>query len=1344
MGGQVGFLEARDTQDQGRVSVRPMSMASEPDQAKENAEGDEEEEERESEEEEEEGRTPKGVRAPTGPTKAEREEHERCHIPYRSWCRYCVRGRGRNKPHKKAQGEEEAEGVQKGRVSMDYFFLTKKDQAEGKNPILVMVDDESGNVFARAVEQKGVGENREMEWLLNSMVEELDEWGYRGQDLIMKNDQEPSIEAVRKAVTALRVGKTIPEGSARGESQSNGRAEDAGRRVREYARVLKEQMEDKMQGVIDAEDPIMQWLVRWAAMMMNRCSVGQDGKTPFERVRGRRCKTEVIRFGEKVWYKKLKPTGLGSMDSAWDEGIWMGHNNKSNEVVIGTAEGVVAAYAIKRMEAGKQWDAEAIKGVTGTPGYPVGGGPMGRIPIRVNFEPAAQEEPEATIPRRREEAPRRTYVKPSKYGYTEGCEGCRRAQAGRGAVGPRTHSEACRKRVQEEMEKDERGKERLTRKKRKDDEFLEEHAKKQEEAEEEAAKKRARKEEPPRGEKREGEKQSEEEPPEKATRTDEDKGVSSSSSSGLEDVVLEVLREKLFGVDVAEIYSPDRISAEAKKFGLKAGWSMDLLTGWDFGSKADRVAAAAYQEREKPELLVGSPMCRMFSALQTMSGWSRHKQRQWDTDVKHLEWAMERYEKQMEMGKLFLHEHPASASSWRLRKVRKLANTPGVFEVVGDMCQFGLRTTGGGFARKRSRFLTNSWEIAQEISKLCPGTHVHTPLVGGKAKATEQYTPEFCRAVCRGLLKEKRHRVMHLCQVAEIKAMTKGEKGRDVEDGHDREEARRSLEALNGMCEWEAWDDVSGMKLDIEQVKKARYDEITWVRQKGVYRKIPRAEALERGLKVIRVRWIDINKGDDDRPVYRSRLVAMEFKNTDKSMEDLFAGTPPLEALRMLVSEAATVEGGTAGDKVLLLADVSRAFFEADARREICVEIPAEDKRENQQEEEEEDLVGYLMKSLYGTRDAAANWQEEVAKAMRGWGFRRGVSNPCVYWHREQGLKALVHGDDFGAVGNRAGIKWFKGKLGERFGIKTTTVGMGPEEEREGRMLNRIVAVSKEGWSYEADQRHAELIVQGLGLSEAKGIGVPGEDEREEDEGLEEDCSAAEATRFRALAARCNYLGVDRTEIQYAVKEICRGMSTPKKKHWDKLKKLGRYLISQPRMVQEYRWQGRLDKMTVYSDSDWAGCKSTGRSTSGGMIMMGGHMIKSWARTQKVVALSSAEAELVAMVKATAEGLGISSLAADWGMRLGAEVLADSSAALGIVKRKGLGKLRHVKVGMLWVQDIREQEGVEFKKVKGELNPADMCTKYLNKGKLEGHREGVNLRARDGRAGKASQLQKGS
>ena len=95
--------------------------------------------------------------------------------------------------------------------------------------------------------------------------------------------------------------------------------------------------------------------------------------------------------------------------------------------------------------------------------------------------------------------------------------------------------------------------------------------------------------------------------------------------------------------------------------------------------------------------------------------------------------------------------------------------------------------------------------------------------------------------------------------------------------------------------------------------------------------------------------------------------------------------------------------------------------------------------------------------------------------------------------------------------------------------------------------------------------------------------------------------------------------------------------------------------------------------MDIYSDSDWAGCKTTGKSTSGGVIAIGSHVIKAWSRTQKTVALSSGEAELTALVKGTCEALGVQAILKDWGNDIAINVFADSSAALGVVRRKGAG-----------------------------------------------------------------------
>ena len=111
-----------------------------------------------------------------------------------------------------------------------------------------------------------------------------------------------------------------------------------------------------------------------------------------------------------------------------------------------------------------------------------------------------------------------------------------------------------------------------------------------------------------------------------------------------------------------------------------------------------------------------------------------------------------------------------------------------------------------------------------------------------------------------------------------------------------------------------------------------------------------------------------------------------EFNN--ETMEGIFAGTPPLEALRYIVHEAATIGGGDdITTKIIMVNDVSRAFFEAPAVRQVCVEIPEEDLTAA---DRRADNVGHLRMSLYGTRDAAMNWQEEVAREMSKWGFKKG------------------------------------------------------------------------------------------------------------------------------------------------------------------------------------------------------------------------------------------------------------------------------------------------------------------------------------------------------------------
>ena len=166
------------------------------------------------------------------------------------------------------------------------------------------------------------------------------------------------------------------------------------------------------------------------------------------------------------------------------------------------------------------------------------------------------------------------------------------------------------------------------------------------------------------------------------------------------------------------------------------------------------------------------------------------------------------------------------------------------------------------------------------------------------------------------------------------------------------------------------YDASSGVELDPAQVKAARKEELDEVRKHQVYRKVPRQMARDRGKLVICVKWVDLNKGDDARPAYRSRLVAKELRAFSPlaPQEDLYAATPPTAAQNLLLSMLCTRLSRRGKRFKLCFLDVRRAFFYAKATEEVFVELPPEEK------EPGKDLVGLLEKSLYGTRTASRNW----------------------------------------------------------------------------------------------------------------------------------------------------------------------------------------------------------------------------------------------------------------------------------------------------------------------------------------------------------------------------------
>ena len=188
------------------------------------------------------------------------------------------------------------------------------------------------------------------------------------------------------------------------------------------------------------------------------------------------------------------------------------------------------------------------------------------------------------------------------------------------------------------------------------------------------------------------------------------------------------------------------------------------------------------------------------------------------------------------------------------------------------------------------------------------------------------------------------------------------------------------------------------------------------------------------------------------------------------------------------------------------------------------------------------------------------------------------------------------------------------------------------------------------------------------------------------------------------------------------------------------LKRLARYLAGKPRLVLHFGWQRTTGVLSIYSDSDWAGCLRTRRSTTGGALMRGAHVLKTWATTQPTIALSSAEAELIAAVRGAAEGLSALTICADFGHECRLRVHLDSSAAIGVTKRRGVGKIRHLDTRLLWIQERVQAGDLEVVKVAGSENPADLMTKHLSDEALSGCLARLGCWPREGRAASAPKV----
>ena len=247
----------------------------------------------------------------------------------------------------------------------------------------------------------------------------------------------------------------------------------------------------------------------------------------------------------------------------------------------------------------------------------------------------------------------------------------------------------------------------------------------------------------------------------------------------------------------------------------------------------------------------------------------------------------------------------------------------------------------------------------------------------------------------------------------------------------------------------------------------------------------------------------------------------------------------------------------------------------------------------------------------------------------------------------------------------------------------------------EVRILIRIVrwvkppyGSGRERIEYEADPRHAELIIHQFGLSSlSRSVSMPSEKSKPGVD-LSSLLNSADHTLYRSATLSVCYLALDRLDLQFPSKELARWMQAPAVGHQEALKRVARHLTGHGRLVQEFvRQVEEPFHVVVFTDSDRAGCLETRKSTSSHKHFFGSHTLRSTSTAQRVIALSSGESEFYVLVKGTSAGLGAVSLLKDLGVdtsentkidKAVLEVRVDASAGQSMAVRRGAGWFRHI------------------------------------------------------------------
>jgi hypothetical protein len=475
-----------------------------------------------------------------------------------------------------------------------------------------------------------------------------------------------------------------------------------------------------------------------------------------------------------------------------------------------------------------------------------------------------------------------------------------------------------------------------------------------------------------------------------------------------------------------------------------------------------------------------------------------------------------------------------------------------------------------------------------------------------------------------------------------------------------------------------------------------------------------------KGANIVTSKWVFKPKLNLDGSLERAkaRLVARGFSQIlGVDYYDTFAPTVRHDTLRTFLALVALE------DLELHQVDVNNAFTESSLKEDIYMKPPSGVTVKPGR-------VLRVLRSLYGLKQAARDWNKRCITELLGLGFRQSTADPCLLLHDERKIMLLLYVDDASvAAPHMDDINWFKNAFGKIFKIKDLgetdkILGIRISRDRKRRTLridqSHYLKEILEEFHMEQDRaRVTKLPLNGYDALRPAGPNDVRIDPRE----------------YQQAVGKLMYLAtLTRPDISFALGKLSQFLSDPAEHHGQALKGLMRYLRSNPNLGITFRDSGSPD-LIGYSDSDYAMDKTDRKSTLGYVFMLGNGPIAWISRKQKSVATSTAEAEYIAMSTAAKESQWLAHMLRDMGFAkyigqtpycatvrqddkhrpdIPVQLRGDNQAALTLVKDAQVHeRSKHIDVAYHFVQDLYRRNRINVEFVRSNEMVADGLTKPL-------------------------------